>query len=50
MSKPNFILSSVTGGTIQDGPAATIVHIPLNDHSIKTVKKKAVVAAGALVA
>lgn len=50
MSKPSFILSSDTGGTIQDGPAATIVHIPLNGHSIKTVKKKAVVAAGALVA
>ncbi|MCK5229741.1 MAG: 4Fe-4S dicluster domain-containing protein [Desulfobulbaceae bacterium] len=50
MSKPSFVLTSDSGGSIQDGPAAAVLHVPLNGHSIKTVKKKAVVAAGALIA
>lgn len=50
MTKPNFHLTSGIVGPVQDGPELAVVRVPLRGHSTKTIKKKAPVAPGSLVA
>lgn len=50
MSTQHFLLTSGDKGNFQDGPVPAFVRIPLDGHSTKTVKKKAEVFPGMLVA
>jgi electron transport complex protein RnfC len=50
MTKPSFSLLSGDSGPVQAGPEPGVVRIPLRGHSTKTIKKKAPVNPGTLVA
>ena len=50
MIKPSFTLLTGIGGPVQDGPEPEVVRVPLRGHSTKTIKKKAPVGPGTLVA
>ncbi len=50
MTKPSFTLLAGIGGPVQDGPEPEVVRVPLRGHSTKTIKKKAPVGPGTLVA
>lgn len=50
MSKTSFKLLGGVSGEIPELPAADTIRVPLKGHSTKTVKKKAVVSPGSLVA
>jgi electron transport complex protein RnfC len=50
MSKTSFKLLSGVSGPFQAGPEVDVVRVPLSGHSTKTVKKKALVSPGSLVA
>ncbi|MEW5773409.1 MAG: 4Fe-4S dicluster domain-containing protein [Thermodesulfobacteriota bacterium] len=50
MTKPSFTLLTGIGGPMQDGPEPEVVRVPLRGHSTKTIKKKAPVGPGTLVA
>jgi len=50
MTKPSFTLLTGIGGPVQDGPEPEVVRVPLRGHSTKTIKKKAPVGPGTLVA
>ncbi|MGE4299235.1 MAG: NADH:quinone oxidoreductase subunit RnfC [Desulfovibrionaceae bacterium] len=50
MTKTSFLLTTGISGTVQDGPTPGKVYVPLNGHSTKTVKKKALVVPGTCIA
>ncbi len=50
MTKPTFTLTTGAEVQIQEGPAPKTVNIPLVGHSSKTIKKKALVSLGTLIA
>ncbi len=50
MTKPNFTLLTGIKGPMQELPDPELVRIPLRGHSTKTIKKKAPVNVGTLVA
>ncbi len=50
MTKPTFTLTTGAEVTIQEGPAPKTVNVPLAGHSSKTIKKKALVSLGSLIA
>jgi len=50
MTKPNFTLLTGITGRMQEFPEPELVRVPLRGHSTKTIKKKAPVAVGTLVA
>lgn len=50
MTKPNFSLLTGISGRMQELPEPELVRVPLRGHSTKTIKKKAPVNVGTLVA
>ncbi len=49
-SAPSLTLLTGISGPMQDGPDPEVVRVPLQGHSTKTIKKRALVAPGTLLA